>query len=328
MVVDGAADAAAGLVGSAERVSLETSTARFDYASLTKPFVATLGLLLDRDRTLPLTTRIGAVWPQSHSAVGSRTVEDLFRHRAGLAGWTPLYHRCRTIEDARELILSGELPGARPGTYSDLDYILLALMMERVTGRKLYDLLRERVLDPLGLTRVGAPGPLDELALSRMGTAKEVSLAAKQGLAIADLGPPPAGQPQDGNARFLVRLGMPVTGHAGLFGDARSLWRLAAEWLAPGKLLQPEEVSRALAGGGRFALGWWRRTVRGAAGPALSAGSFGHTGFAGGSLWSDPARGAIYVLLSSRLDPMNDMNRIRRRFHREAARLFDQEAPN
>jgi CubicO group peptidase (beta-lactamase class C family) len=58
----------------------------------------------------------------------------------------------------------------------------------------------------------------------------------------------------------------------------------------------------------------------------LSRSSFGHTGFAGGSVWIDPERGAIYVLLSSRLDPMNDMNRIRRRFHELAAGLFAKEA--
>lgn len=329
MVSDRTAREAAGLVGTAGEVLWEEATgaaARFDYASLTKPFMATLGLLLDRDGTLPLRSRIGAVWPRAHRELKRRAVEDLFRHRAGLVGWTPLYSRCRSLDEVRELILSGGLLGARSGTYSDLGYILLALTLERVTGRPLFDLLRERVLAPLGLSQVAAPGPLASLAPSPMGTTKEVFLASRLGLSISDLGPPPAGLPQDGNARFLVNLGMPVTGHAGLFGDARSLWRLAAEWLAPGSLLHPAEVSRALAGRGRFALGWWRRAVRGSAGPALSSGSFGHTGFAGGSLWIDPERGAVFTLLSSRLDPMDDMNRTRRRFHELAADFFAMEA--
>jgi len=329
METERVASAAVGLVGSAHNVLWEGKfgeATRFDYASLTKPFVATLGLLLDRDGTLPLKSRIGAVWPRAHRELRRRSVDNLLRHRAGLVGWAPLYSRCRSVEEVTELILFGGLLGARTGTYSDLGYILLAMTIERVTGKPLFDLLRERVLEPLELSSVGAPGPLDSLVPLRMGTAKEVSLGAKLGLSLSDLGPPPAGLPQDGNGRFLVRLGMSVPGHVGLFGDARSLWRLAAEWLAPGRLLQPGEVSRALAGAGPFALGWWRQTVRGSAGPALSDGSFGHTGFAGGSVWSDPVRGAVYVLLSSRLDPMDDMNRTRRRFHGEAAQLFDLEA--
>jgi CubicO group peptidase (beta-lactamase class C family) len=132
------------------------------------------------------------------------------------------------------------------------------------------------------------------------------------------------GRPQDGNARFLVGLGGGgVLGHVGLFGDARALWRLGVEWLAPGRLLKPEEVAAALSGGGPFALGWWRRTLRNSAGRALPPSAFGHTGFAGNSFWIDPERRRIYVLLASRIDPLMDMNRWRRRFHRVAAASFE-----
>ena len=151
-----------------------------------------------------------------------------------------------------------------------------------------------------------------------MGTGQEVRLAAKQGLAISDLGPPPLGRPQDGNARFLNKIGE-TCGHSGLFGGARDLWRLGAEWLAPGRLLKPEGVAAALAGGGRFALGWWRRSLRGSAGKALSPSAFGFTGFAGNSFWIDPEKGRIFVLLGSRIDPFIDINRWRRRFHSAAS---------
>src|SRR5262249_54377261 len=160
------------------------------------------------------------------------------------------------------------------------------------------------------------------LAESRMGTGQEVRLAAKQGLSIPDLGPPSLGRPQDGNARFLNKIG-DTCGHAGLFGGARDLWRLGAEWLAPGRLLKPEGVASALSRGegkgGRFALGWWRRTIRGSAGKALSPSAFGFTGFAGNSFWIDPRQGRIFVLLGSRIDPFMDINRWRRRFHRAAS---------
>src|SRR6185295_8215719 len=308
-----------------EGVTAKVST-RFDYASLTKPCVASLALALDAEGTLPLAAPIGAVWPEAHRKLVRRPLSDLLRHRSGLAAWTPLYHCCASVEEAFDLIArggrEGELLGARAGTYSDLGYMLWGAAAERSTGVSLAELLRSRVLSPLGLASVEpSPGEGQDLAESRMGTGKEVELAARQGLMVPDLGPPPMGMPQDGNARFLVTHGADggVCGHAGLFGGARDLWRLGAEWLAPGRVLNPEGVAEALKGGGPFALGWSRRTLRGSAGRALPATAFGLTGFAGTSLWIDPERRRIFVLLGSRLDPATDINRWRRRFHALAA---------
>ena len=308
-----------------EGVPAEVST-RFDFASLTKPFTASLALVLDAEGTLPLGTRIGEVWPEAHRDLARRRLSDLLRHRSGLAGWTPLYHRCQSVEEAFELILRGEdLAGAKPGTYSDLGYMLWGATAEKRTGKSLAELLRSRVLDPLDLSSIEAsPGERPDLAASYMGTGKEMELAANAGFTVPDQGPPPIGWPQDGNARFLVGLGLRggVLGHAGLFGGARDLWRLGAEWLAPGRLLKQEGVDAALKGGGPFALGWWRRRLRNSAGRALSPTAFGHTGFAGNSLWIDPERRRVFVLLGSRLDPAMDMNRWRRAFHTVAVRAL------
>lgn len=305
-----------------------TPETRFDLASLTKPFTATLALVLDADGTLPLRTRLREVWPEADPRLGRRTLEDLLRHRSGLQGWAPLYdrsHLCRTREEVLGLLLGGRLLGARAETYSDLDYLLWGMTAEMVAGRPLAELLRARVLAPLGLAAVEpSPGDREDVAQSPMDTGKEADLAAKLGLAIPTLPPPPLGRPQDGNARHLT--GLPgfgaVAGHAGLFGRARDLHVLAAEWLAPGRLLKPVRVAAALTGGRTFALGWWRRTLRGSAGPALPPSSVGHTGFAGNSFWIDPEQRRIYVLLAARIDPRCDMNRWRRRFHTRAARLM------
>jgi CubicO group peptidase (beta-lactamase class C family) len=337
MVGAGAVFSAAALRGTATEVEWEGGagearpwvpaepTTRFDYASLTKPFVATLALVLDAAGELQLSLPIGELWPQAHASLARRPLSDLLRHRSGLAGWAPLYHLCREPEEAAERIVrggtDGGLLGARAGTYSDLGVILWGKSAERATGKPLAVLLRSRVLTPLGATGIEAtPGERPDLAQSDMGTGQEVRLAARQGLTVQDLGPPPLGRPQDGNGRFLNAIGE-VSGHAGLFGGARDLWRLGAEWLAPGRVLTAEGVAAALSGGrggGRFALGWWRRTLRGSAGQALSPAAFGHTGFAGNSFWIDPQRGRVLVLLASRIDPFLDMNRWRRRFHRVA----------
>jgi len=338
----GVATAAVTAVGTADRLLSEeaggeaTVASRFDYASLTKPFVATLALVLDAAGVLPLSTQVGEIWPAADPRLGRKPLADLLRHRSGLAAWRPLYHLCRSREEVVDLILGGSLLGTRAGTYSDLDYILYGMTAERVTGVALGELVRTRVLIPLNLSSVEpAPGDRSGAVESRMDAAQEVLLAAKQGLAIVPPPLAPPGLPQDGNARFLIHLaGGPgrMAGHAGLFGTARDLWALGAEWLAPGRLLQPEAVTAALGGGGGFALGWWRRTLRGSAGRTLSRSSFGHTGFTGGSLWIDPGAGPaedtgrIFVLLAARADPLSNMNRWRRRFHGLASRRIFSEA--
>jgi CubicO group peptidase (beta-lactamase class C family) len=318
-----------GAAGQAREGAPATTATRFDYASLTKPFVATLALTLDADGVLPLAARIGDLWPQAHRTLARRSLSDLLRHRSGLAGWTPLYDRCRSMKDTVALIVrggnDGDLMGARTGTYSDLGYILWGRTAEIATATPLADLLRSRVLEPLGLATVEPtpPGDWADLAESHMGTGMEMKLAAKQGFIIPDLGPPPVGMPQDGNGRFLIGLGAGggVCGHIGLFGGIRDLWRLAVEWLTPGRLLKPEGVAAALAGGGPFALGWWRRTLRNSAGRALPPTAFGHTGFAGNSFWIDPDGRHVFVMLGSRCDPLSDVNRWRRRFNTAAARI-------
>jgi CubicO group peptidase (beta-lactamase class C family) len=338
LVRRGEMTATVGLIGSAEGVLWEgvageaqegvpaVLSTRFDRASITKAFMGTLALVLDASGELRVGTRIGEVFPRAHPKLARRTLSDLLRHRSGIAAWTPLYHRCRSLEEIWELLAGGgregDLVGARAGTYSDLGCILWGRAVEIATGAALADLLRSRLLAPLGLDSIEAsPGPKPDLAASRMGTGMEVRLAARQGFTVPDLGAPALGQPQDGNGRFLQSLGAgDVWGHAGLFGGARDLWRLGVEWLAPGRLLNPEGVAAALSGGGWIAQGWLRRTLRGSAGRALPPSAFGFTGFAGDSIWIDPEGGRAYVLLGSRIDPLDDINRWRRRFHTLAVR--------
>ncbi|MBV8202285.1 MAG: beta-lactamase family protein [Acidobacteria bacterium] len=300
-----------------------------DYGSLTKPFVATAALALDRAGALPLGTTLGEVFAGADRRLARLPLAELLRHGAGMRAWTPLYARCSSLAEVEALLLSGALLGARAGTYSDLDYLLWGLAAERALGRPLAALVAERVLAPLGLAGsvAAAPGALPQVAESRMDSGREVELAARQGLAVALLPPPPLGLPQDGNARFLAALAGPpaagaLWGHCGLFGSAAGLWRLGAEWLEPRLVLHNEEAAAALAGKGPFALGWWRRRHRGGGGPALSAGSFGHTGYAGGSLWIDPLQSRVFVLLAHRTEPLSNMNRWRRRFHAAATRAF------
>lgn len=309
---------AAGWRGAGERLQ---PGARFDAASLTKPWMATLALVLDAGGALPLGTELGALFPACAGALARRTLEDLLRHRAGFVPWTPiavrLGRRLGEREALERLLTAGELLAADvgPGSYSDLGYLLWGLAAERATGESLADLIDRRVASPLGLAPIGAlaadpPGVVE----CRLDNGREVELARGQGFDVERRPLRLDGRPQDGNARVLGRL----CGHAGLFVTVDELVALAREWREPGRLLDRDRVSAALAGGTGWALGWARASADGSSGPAFSSTAFGHAGFTGGALWIDPERDRIVATLAHRLDSLADFNPVRRELHRLA----------
>jgi CubicO group peptidase (beta-lactamase class C family) len=323
---EGAASAAVALVGdrdailgtaaggrrSREAESPPSTGSLFDLASLSKPVTATLALGLDREGTFPLAMELGQVWPSLDARLARMTGEDLLRHRAGFRPWVPLYALAGSREAAVEMLLSGELLGEAGPRYSDLDYILWGATAETVVGSSLGELLASRVLSPLGLVddlRSDLRGCFERVAECTLEPRREERLALEQGIQVS-LDAPVSGEIQDGNARWWSG----YSGHAGLFGTAASLWVLAREWLVP-RILDVSEVRRGLEEHGSFRVGWWSPRGREAAGPALGESSFGHTGFTGGSVWVDPERDRIYVLLAHRTNDAVDMNPWRRRLH-------------
>ena len=331
LVETGLASAAAGLVtqrgipawsGAAGVVRHRGASAKpetlFDLSSLTKPFVATLAVLLARAGELPLTARIGDLVPSARGRAARATLESLLRHRSGLVPWAPLESLCRRNSEATARLLASDLWQATGPVYSDLGYILWARLAELHLGVGLADLLRGRVLRPLDLHRPRwRPAASEAVAESRLDRKREAELAGALGFVLRrPLSPPPVGVVQDGNARFLGG----VAGHAGLFADTASVAALAAEWLRPRRLLRRAEVAAALgAPAGEYALGWARRRVRGTAGAALSPRAFGHAGSTGTTVWADPERGLVFVLLAHRTSGI-DWKPLRRAFHRLAAR--------
>ncbi len=209
--------------------------------------------------------------------------------------------------------------GAEPGTYSDLGYLLWCRLATQATGVGLFELLRREVLDPLDLDPADVAEPPVEphrAVECALDSGRERELAAGLGLALdgghgLDVGPW-RGVAQDANARCLGG----VPGHAGLFASARALERLGREWLLPDALLERRGVGRALGGPpGPFALGWARQSADGSSGASLPAAAFGHTGFTGGSLWIDPERERVLVLLAHRIETAVDFNPHRRAYH-------------
>ena len=304
------AEARAGWVDAARSRAVSRHD-RFDLASLTKPWVATLALALDRRGLMPLELPVGEVWPAAPAPLSRQTMEALLRHRSGLLAWRPLYRHLRRPVGVAARILDSDSLGAAKSTYSDLGFILWARSAEAWLGETAEALLGRYVLRPLGVSTVGVSPPATRAVESPLDNATEVGLAAGLGVRVARRSGPARGVVQDGNARFIGGL----AGHAGLFAPSRALWRLAAEWLRPEKVLDVRGRERALLGRGRYRLGWWRRQACPAVTRPLDSSSFGHHGFTGGSLWVDPTAERVAVLLAHRRHDQVNLDPWRRRLH-------------
>ena len=306
-------------------VAMTTET-WFDLASLTKPMViGTLGVLLIRDGSLSLTTKVAEVLPETaESALGARTVIELLTHSAGMPGWEPLYALTEQGTDGPLEALCDLTVGEAGAhvVYSCPGFIVLGMIFQRLTRSRLDELFGERVLGPLELENELAflADPSHPIVGGASTPAAESAMLEERGLDLGSIPSSRPGQPDDGNARFLGG----VAGNAGLFGTIAGVLGLARAYLEPGVLFSSDEISMAATDhtpGLEQARGlaWQIASSTGcSAGPALSPSAFGHSGFTGTSLWIDPARGISMALLSNRNHPghrLNDLHPLRRRFH-------------
>ncbi len=224
------------------------------------------------------------------------TVRMLLNHTSGLRSYLPLYQLAATRDSAIALVYAERLrrhPGSVP-EYSDLNFILLGLLVEQVSGQRLEQFITREVLLPAGMTHSGYR-PADSLASRIVPTGRW-------------RGHPICCTVNDQNS---ARLGG-VAGHAGLFATATDLARYARLWMQGGildgqRVLDSVTVRDALdparAAGDRL-IGWERPDPKhrddSAYGHLLSDRAFGHTGWTGTLLWVDPARDLFLVLVTNR----------------------------
>ena len=302
-------------------------TTPFDLASLTKPLVtATLLVLLEQEGTLDLEAPLATVLGELRgSSLGARSLLSLANHTAGLPAWAPLCVRGGGLPGFLDRIagLPAEGPPGRT-LYSDLGYIVLGAVVERATGEGLAPLFAERIARPLGLARTGfaVAGRLyRDAAATEVGNTYERALAGEAGRTFPWRERIPPGEVHDANAHALGG----VAGHAGLFGTAAEVGRLASALLAGGALpLDDRARARILCvappSDGRT-VGLVVASRSGAARGILPDRAPGHTGFTGTSLWLDPDTRSCFVLLTNRVHPRVspvDFQPLRRAFHRLA----------
>ena len=285
------------LTWSTGTASPSPDSTRWDIASLTK-VVATTGVaarFVDRgllDLDAPVSHYLPAFAEAPKAAV---TVRMLLNHTSGLPPFIALW-RVSATPAAAVASIAAEPLRRPPGTaaeYSDLNAILLGVILEQVGGASLDVLVRREVIEPLGLTH----------------TTFGVEASAR-GLAAptTSQGQIRQGTVNDPNAAFLGG----VAGHAGLFATAPDLARVARAWLGQGTLDGVTWVSAGTvrqfllpsAASGTRLLGWDTPDVTGpepsSFGRHPDPGTYGHTGWTGTQMWIDPARNVYVIFLTNR----------------------------
>ncbi len=322
----------------------------YDMASVTKVLVT--GLLtakLIEDGRFPLDGRVSSYLNEfDNEEKRSLTIAELLAHTSHMPAWLPLYLH---VDKPEEVI--GEI-GRTPlnfeqniVTYSDLNFIALGMLIERMTGKKLNEVLNESAILPLGLTDTGFNPSSDfrpRIAASERGNGFEKQTCIEKGYLQSSVADSVAGvrgsdkfrtetiwgEVHDNNSFFMGG----VAGHAGLFSTAEEVFKIAQQFLPNyTSLLKPEtcELFRTNltpdANEHRSFAFQLASTSESAAGTQMSPESSGHLGFTGTSLWIDPVKERVFILLTNRTHnrklPFENINSVRRRFHDLAIEHLD-----
>ena len=293
-----------------------TDSTMFDMASLTKVVATTTALMMLEDEgRLNLDSTVRSYIPElTDSTKAKITVRQIITHSAGFEAFAPLWREHRGRVDYLTQINTRPLVYA-PGDstiYSDWDFILSGLIVERISGMTLDQFTATRIWQPLGMHDTGfnplGPVPPDSICTAAFRQDNPIlNRIAVTEMDTAFRHIKIHGIVHDENACALGG----VAGHAGLFSSARDAAVFSQMMLNGGqyngvRLIQPTTVARWTArqsNKSSRALGWDTPSDNSSAGRFFSPRSFGHTGFTGTSIWMDPERGVFVVLLTNRVNP-------------------------
>ncbi|HYE24272.1 MAG TPA: serine hydrolase [Clostridia bacterium] len=274
-----------------------TADTVFDAASLTKCLVTATALmqLVERGQ-VKLNDPVGRYLPEfARNGKEQITVRQLATHYSGLREDLDLAQPWAGKDTAYRLAFD-EKPVAPPGSefrYSDINFIVLGALIERVTGMSLDAYADKNIFVPLGMseTRFAPPAAWTPRIAP---TEYDENRRMLRGVV------------HDPTAR---RMGG-VAGHAGLFSTADDVAKFAQTMLdgkfvtsaaALEKMTTPQQPANMTVLRG---IGWdIDSPFSSNRGELLPVGSFGHTGFTGTSLWSDPATKTFVLLLANAVHP-------------------------
>ena len=300
-----------------ERLPMTPDTV-FDLSSLTKPMAtATAMMLLVRDGRLRLDDPVCAAIPEfSDGDRATVTFRHLLNHTSGLPAWKPYYetanppgkNRCLEQLHCEELLAP---PGGKH-LYSDLGFILLGEVVERLSGMPLDRFCEDAIFAPMGLDSTffvdlgrSAPKPRPGALVAA------TEDCPRRGRILC-------GEVHDDNAHAMGG----VAGHAGVFSSASDIHRFIRflgrcldgaepDFLPAAVVREFLEAERPLPGQ-THVLGWDTPSPAGSSsGRYFSARTVGHLGFTGTSIWWDLSKDLHVVLLTNRVHPSRDNPGIR-----------------
>ncbi|HWI47135.1 MAG TPA: serine hydrolase [Rummeliibacillus sp.] len=292
----------------------------FDIASISKIFTSIAAMQLYEKGKFQLDDPVAKYIPEfAENGKENVTIRQLMTHTSGFEPGIPLYKMGTSREDRLEIVLKHGLtnPPGTKYTYSDLNMITLGVLVERLTGQRQDEYVKQHITGPLGMkdTMYNPPASLK----TRI-AATEYQPWTGRNLVW--------GQVHDENTWSLDG----VAGHAGVFSTAHDLTILGQTFLNEGKygqarILKPSTVklmeqnmNQAFPGndhglGFELNQGWYMDGL-------TDVNTMGHTGYTGTSLVISPKNKTIVVLLTNRVHPTRNTvstNQTRRLVARQTA---------
>jgi CubicO group peptidase (beta-lactamase class C family) len=253
---------------------------RFDLASLTKLFIATIALRMAGDAVVALDSPLDGVLTLWHGLPQEAiTMRMLLAHNSGMDSGAD--YRAILSQNVERFALTAPMlaaPGERV-IYSDLGFIALGAAIERIAQSSLPGLVRKY----FGATPIFRPGARERATIPA--TEEDAWRGRVQGFV------------HDEKAYLMGG----AAGHAGLFGTAADVAAMTGQYLRPAFALARDAVTeQAYDPVLRRGLGWALKTSdTNSCGRWFDRTSFGHTGFVGTCVWADPTRDLQGVLLTN-----------------------------
>jgi uncharacterized protein YbbC (DUF1343 family)/CubicO group peptidase (beta-lactamase class C family) len=269
----------------------------FDVASLTKVVATTTAIMqLVEQGKIRLNDPVVRYLPEfGQNGKQDVTVRELLTHFSGLPKDLPLTYEWQGRDTAYHLAFSSvlEFPRGSHFKYSDINFITLGAIVERVSGMRLDAYCEQNIFAPLGMkhTRYLPPASwLPEIAPTQYDEHNHMLHGV-----VHD----PTARRMDG-----------VAGHAGLFSTADDLSKFAQALLTGSSVLKPLTIEKMTTPEQPptstilYGFGWdIDSPFASNRGELLPVGSFGHTGFTGTSLWIDPTTQTYIILLTNAVHP-------------------------
>ena len=297
----------------------------YDIASITKVLCSVpITMKLIAQKKISVDQKVKQFFPAFNEGGKEKvTIRHLLTHSSGLKGYVPFYldDNINSKDDILNYIINSDLEN-KPGLnfiYSDLGYILLTAILEKVSGTS-FDVLADSWIFK---------------SLDMENTQYNPSYESKNNIAPTEMDTIYRGrlihaEVHDENTYIMGG----ISGHAGIFSNAEDIIKFAQTWIDNGlwrskRIFSESQIlefkmKQQLPVGSDYALGWDTPSKNGKsiAGDYFTSGSIGHLGFTGTSLWIDPDQEIVIVLLTNRVFPSRkdkvgskEMYGIRREFY-------------